>query len=307
MASLQLRPFASGLGAAVGLTVRAVLRSPQTFSQLRSALVRHKLLLFEAPGEVSAAEQVELGRRFGEVQVHPSTELLDNRHPEITWISNVSRETNEISKEDAWEPSVLSWHTDSSHSARPSLFSLLFAVEVGAGAGGTQFVDTTASYATLPPSLRSALLPRDAVHNLEYSRTVENTARSAAKPGYSYPPPSVHPIIRRHPETGEPAVYLGAHAASVVGLGEEEGRALIDQVNQSVTSGPEVKVHTHHWREGELLIWDNRALLHRAMPWDVGGVRRIMRRVVVLGDEERDRPRRWSEETESCRTLRDDA
>ena len=210
------------------------------------------------------------------------------------WISNVSRETNEIARKEAWEPAVLSWHTDSSHAPRPSLFSLLFAVEVGEGAGGTQFVDTAASYSTLPPDLRSALLPRDAVHSLEYSRTVAEGIRDP--PGYAYPPPSVHPIIRRHPETGEPAVYLGAHAASVVGMGEEEGRSLIDRVIESVTTGPEVTHHTHHWREGELLIWDNRALLHRALRWDVESVRRIMRRVVVLGDVERDVPRRWSGE-----------
>ena len=81
---LAIRPFPSGLGAAVVGTVRSVLRSPPAFAQLRAALVQHKLLLFEAPGEVSATDQVELGRLFGEVQVHPTRELLDETHPEIT-------------------------------------------------------------------------------------------------------------------------------------------------------------------------------------------------------------------------------
>lgn len=92
-----------------------------------------------------------------------------------------------------------------------------------------------------------------------------------------------HPIVRTHPETGEKALYIGPHAAGVVeGLGAEEGKALLAELLAHATR-PEF-IYTHHWRQGDLIIWDNRALLHRALAnYEMGKHRRILHRTVVRG------------------------
>lgn len=310
--------------------------------------MRHKLLVLDAPG-LTEQQQLRFGMALGECQVHPTANLRDGKIPEIFWISNVDPATDTIVKPDLPvgappgrafpDGGTLTWHTDSSHAARPSLFTLLFALEVPSpeAGGGTQFADTGAGFRSLSPALRDALLGKSARHSLEYSRALAH----GRDPTEVYPPPVTHPIIRRHPETAEPTVYLGAHAAAVVGADgevEQEARDLIDAANWSVTEGPHAVVHTHEWTVGQLLIWDNRSLLHRGLPvrkrilslplsllnvavactiidrcrtttalfwsylvridscfqYDPRKHRRVMRRVVVLGDEKRDLPIAWT-------------
>eukprot|EP01046_Picozoa_sp_COSAG06_P008419 COSAG06_NODE_426_length_15905_cov_35.386436_1_plen_343_part_00 len=301
---LRVMPFgSSGLGAAVkGVGVTELLEHPALFAEMRAALVRHRLLVLDAPG-LTEQQQLTLGRLLGECQVHPTASLNDTTTPEIFWITNVDPVTDTLVQPDV--PSgappgrafpdggTLTWHTDSSHAPRPSLFTMLYALEVPspAAGGGTQFADMAAGFRALPPLLREQLVGMLAWHSLEYSRTLAH----GPDPETVYPPPSVHPVIRKHPETGEPTIYLGAHAAGVVGMEEDgDGRSLIDAANEAATTGPHAVVHTHHWQPGQLLLWDNRALLHRGLSYDPRRDRRVMRRVVVLGDESRDRPIPWT-------------
>ena len=95
-------------------------------------------------------------------------------------------------------------------------------------------------------------------------------------------PPVDHPIVRTHPETGRRCLYLGDHAESIVGIPYAEGRALIEELN-ALAVHPDL-TYEHRWKPGELIVWDNRCLMHRATPYDPFTERRVVRRCTVLGE-----------------------
>ena len=95
-------------------------------------------------------------------------------------------------------------------------------------------------------------------------------------------PPVVHPLVRTHPDTGRKALYLGNHASHILGMPEEDGAALLDQLLDHATQRQ--FVYTHRWRKGDLVMWDNRCLLHRAVAnYEMNKDRRILHRSVVKG------------------------
>jgi taurine dioxygenase len=96
-------------------------------------------------------------------------------------------------------------------------------------------------------------------------------------------PPVEHPIVRRHPETGRTCLYLGDHAESIVGMPYDEGRALIDELN-ALAVHPDL-TYEHHWQPHQLIVWDNRCLMHRATEYDPHTQSRVVRRCTVLGEE----------------------
>ena len=95
-------------------------------------------------------------------------------------------------------------------------------------------------------------------------------------------PPVDHPVIRTHTETGRKCIFLGDHAEAIVGLDYEEGRELVEEVN-ALAVRPEL-TYRHTWKVRDLVIWDNRCLMHRAMPYDAARERRVMRRCTILGE-----------------------
>jgi taurine dioxygenase len=95
-------------------------------------------------------------------------------------------------------------------------------------------------------------------------------------------PPIAHPIARTHPETGRKAIFLGDHAQEIEGMDYDEGRALIEELNQVIT--PQSQVYTHTWRPRDCIVWDNRCTLHRATGFDEARHVRVMRRCTINGD-----------------------
>jgi taurine dioxygenase len=95
-------------------------------------------------------------------------------------------------------------------------------------------------------------------------------------------PPVDHPVVRTHPETGRKCLYLGDHAESIVGMPYEEGRALIEELN-ALAIHPDL-TYEHRWTIGELIVWDNRCVLHRATSYDAATQGRVIRRCTVLGE-----------------------
>ena len=95
-------------------------------------------------------------------------------------------------------------------------------------------------------------------------------------------PPVDHPIVRTHPETGRKCLFLGDHASHILDLPLEEGRAIVEELNARIVT-PEI-VYSHSWRAGDFVVWDNRCLLHRAMPYDTAREARVIRRCTTLGE-----------------------
>ena len=95
-------------------------------------------------------------------------------------------------------------------------------------------------------------------------------------------PPVEQPVVRIHPETGRKAIYLGDHAESIVGMDYAEGRKLVDRLNERIVEL--AHVYVHQWRPRDLMVWDNRCLLHKAQSYDTAREPRVIRRCTVLGD-----------------------
>ena len=98
-------------------------------------------------------------------------------------------------------------------------------------------------------------------------------------------PPVDHPVVRTHPDTGRKALFLGDHAETIVGMDYDQGRALVEALNALAIHDD--LTYVHRWSPGDLLVWDNRCLLHRAMPYDMANQVRVIRRCTVLGESPR--------------------
>jgi alpha-ketoglutarate-dependent taurine dioxygenase len=174
------------------------------------------------------------------------------------------------------------WHTDKSYRARPSLAAILYAIDVPSRGGETEFAVTTEAYRAPPAALRERIADLRVRHHWAFAYD--------GKPGFHYAteeerhanPPVVHPLVRTHPATGERSLCFGYFAADVQGLPPEEGRALLDRLTAHATDPRFALSHT--WRRGDVVMWDNRCLLHRGRPYDDRREARTLVRAVVQGE-----------------------
>jgi taurine dioxygenase len=155
--------------------------------------------------------------------------------------------------------------------------------EVMPEAGGeTHFCDMYGAYERLPPSWKARIAKLRAVHNLDFSRNRRHGEDPLTEAQRRARPPVDHPVVRTHPETGRKCLYLGDHAEYIVDMPYDEGRALIEELNALAVHAD--LTYEHHWKARELLIWDNRCVLHRATAYDVASQPRVIRRATVLGE-----------------------
>jgi alpha-ketoglutarate-dependent 2,4-dichlorophenoxyacetate dioxygenase len=202
---------------------------------------------------------------FGTIgNVTESGEQLGNDHKQMIFLSGNNM-----------------WHSDSSFRKVPSRFSLMASYEVPQEGGLTRFVSTRAAHDRLPQPLKARIEPLRAVHDYVFSRS--KVGEDAVTPSHAASlPPVEQKLVRRNPANGRPNYYIGSHAREIVGLDPVEGRALLDDLLERAT-GKE-HVYTHHWQPGDLVIWDNRCLLHRGTGFDADRYRRLMRQTRVAGD-----------------------
>ena len=248
-----------------------------TLSQrLHRALLNHQVLCIRdqhiGPGEFLAAISL-----FGTPQIRPEIPHVAG-FPGVTTISSDDRDTQGDGKR--LVVGAL-WHTDDSHMAAPSALTALYGIEVPAIGGDTEFANMYAAYEALPPAERARLDGLRAVHMTKPNRTVGRT-RSIAPDILATRPPVVHPLVRTHPETGRKALYLGRNRMDhIVGMDREAGHRLIDDLVAHSTQ-PQF-VYRHKWRRGDIVIWDNRCLMHKANGDYPEGARRLMHRIIVAG------------------------
>lgn len=230
-------------------------------------------------------QQIRFSRAFGPLELPPSLGIRSKAargriRPELYDVSNLDAE-GEIEPAEApkrqFGKANEFWHTDSSFNALPTKWSLLSARELPGSGGETEFADTRTAYDALPGDLKARIDGLQAEHTIWRSREIA---------GFTPPteamrdalPPVLQPLVRTVPN-GRKALVIGAHAERILGVSEEEGRTLLDELVDFATR-PEF-VYTHHWRTGDLTIWDNRCTLHRARPFNDRVERRDMRRTTI--------------------------
>ena len=279
---LQLRPLTPHLGARLlNVDLREAI-DDETFQAIYAALLRYQVLVF-GPQEVPPQCQIEFARHFGEVQIHVMNQYHANAHPELYRLSNLDEQGNPNGRHP--DKGTLVWHTDGSWQKVTGQVTLIYA-EVAAGAGGdTHFCDMYGAYEKLSPQWKQRIANLRAVHNQDFSRTRRHGEQPMTEAQRKAVPPVDHPIMRTHPDSGRKCAFLGDHAEYIVGMDYDTGRALIEELN-ALLIHPDL-VYEHHWQPQQLIVWDNRCLLHRATHYDPATQRRVIRRCTVLGETPR--------------------
>jgi alpha-ketoglutarate-dependent 2,4-dichlorophenoxyacetate dioxygenase len=276
---LDIRPLTPRLGARIGGVHLADGVDDAMFAAIYDAFLRHQVLLFQ-PQDLPPAAHVAFGRRFGEVQVHVMAQYHADGYPELYRLSNLDEQGRPSGKHP--DRGTLAWHTDGSWSHITGQATIIYGEVVPRVGGETHFADMYGAYERLTPAWRQRLEKMRAVHNLDFSRTRRHGEDLMTEAQKRDRPPVDHPIVRTHPQTGRRCVYLGDHAEYIVGLPYDEGRALIEELNAMIIH-PDL-TYEHRWTAGELLLWDNRCVLHKATAFDEAREGRVVRRCTVLGE-----------------------
>ncbi len=251
---------------------------PSRLEQIREAFRVHHVLVF--PEQVlSRDQQFAFIANFGEIERHGVRNAQTKRYAAAHVISNLDSDGNPVDRSTS-PVSNYRWHTDKSYYPVPPMLTALYAVELPPTGGDTEFANTAMGYAALAEATK---------RRIEELRVVFYWGAGAREPEISphsptplREPPVDHPLVRTHPETGRKALYLGNHSSHILGMPEAEGRALLDELLEHTTK-PQF-VYTHRWRTSDLVMWDNRCLLHRAVAnYDMGRYRRVLHRSVVRG------------------------
>ena len=253
--------------------------SDALFPEIYDAFLRYQLIVFRDV-DLPPATQVALARRFGQVQVHVMNQYHGYAdHPEIYVLSNLDDQGRPNGKHP--DKGTLFWHTDGSWRPTPGLATMMYSERVPEQGGHTEFASTYVAYDRLPPDMKARLEGLNAIHNLDFSRTRRHGHEPMTEQQKREVPPVPHPIVRHHPETGRPALFLGDHAECVEGMDYQEGRDLIEHL--MATAITDDMIYSHKWSPRECAIWDNRCTLHRATGFDTAQHIRVMRRCTTLG------------------------
>ena len=266
----------------VGVDVKTV--DEPVFQELVAAFNEHSVLLFRGQS-LTDGEQLAFSRRFGPLETTiRSINTLESTPPQISNLSNVDGDGRLIpagDKRNLFNAGNQMWHTDSSFKKVPAHASLLSAREIPPEGGETQFASMRVAYDRLPVDMQRFLEGKVAIHSFVYSRGLVDDGLMPPEHAAQVPPVR-QALIRDNPVNGRKAFYVGSHACEIVGMLTAEARALLRELREAATR-PEI-VYTHRWQVGDLVMWDNRCMLHRGRPWDESKYRRVMHRTTVAGE-----------------------
>jgi alpha-ketoglutarate-dependent 2,4-dichlorophenoxyacetate dioxygenase len=253
-----------------------------TWAEIRAAFEEHSVLVFRG-ADLDDDTQIAFSRRFGNLEITKS--INPAAGTPFARQSNLDIKTGEVIPPDdrrmVYQLANMLWHSDSSFKPVPSLCSLLSARIVPPEGGATEFASTRAAYPSLPDAINRRVEHAVAVHDFAWSRDQVRSGFFTAEERAVYPPVR-HPVVRANPVNGRKALFLGAHASHIEGLPIEDGRALLREVLEHVTQ-PRFR-YRHEWTQGDLVIWDNRCVLHRATPYDSTRHQRLLQRTTIAGD-----------------------
>jgi alpha-ketoglutarate-dependent taurine dioxygenase len=276
----DLQPLSAVTGATFGAIVRGIRLAEiddATWQALHAAWLEYALLVF--PGQfLTREQQVAFARRFGPMEF------------DIAPISNVRADGSvRVDSDDDDVLKVLKgnmgWHADSTYMPLQAK-GAVFSAEVVPSAGGeTGWADMRAAYDALDDGMRARIEGLRAYHSLKYSQAkvghVNKEGSTYSGYGFHDGPVPLRGLVKVHPDTGRKSLLTGRHAHAIPGMDPAESEALIEQLTNFACQPP--RTYHHHWAPGDAVVWDNRCLLHRAMPWDMREPR-VMWHSRIAGD-----------------------
>ncbi|MBM36759.1 MAG: TauD/TfdA family dioxygenase [Actinomycetota bacterium] len=267
MSDMTIVPMANKAFGATATGVDLKNLSDEDFSELRAAFLEHGFLLFPDQ-HLNEEDSIAFGERFGDLEFGGAPMANQKKHEDGSFgkiydlqsqlmRTNVGNET---------------WHTDSTYKPISSKVAMLSAVVVPDEGGQTELADLRSGYETLDDATKEMVAGLSAFHSTNFSQandlgdfpdTNGDGLYGEVYHGEAY----LRPMVKIHPETGKPNLFVGRHAFGIPGLGREESRKLIRSLIDHVVSD-DSRVYSHNWVVGDTLLWDNRRALHRARPYD---------------------------------------
>jgi alpha-ketoglutarate-dependent taurine dioxygenase len=247
-----------------------------TADDCRSLLARHGVLVYRG-AHISDDDLIAFSQLLGDVVITPTGE---HERPEIQTITLDPSKTNPLLA--SYRQGNFHWHIDGATEQVPQKGTLLSALEIDPAGGDTEFASTYAAYAALPEDEKEELAGLRVVHSFVAAQQRANPDASAEERGsWDRVPKRTHPLVWTHRD-GRKSMLLGATAAEVVDWPADKSEALLERLLSWSTQARFVL--RHHWQIGDLVIWDNTGMLHRALPFEPTS-RRLLHRTTLLGEE----------------------
>jgi alpha-ketoglutarate-dependent 2,4-dichlorophenoxyacetate dioxygenase len=268
-------------GAVAGIDLRAAM-TPHEIAAIVEGMDKFAVLVFHDQ-QIDDAQQLAFSRNFGTLEIANSDVRRDEDRrlaPEIADISNLGKGNDVMSREDRRRLFGLGnmlWHSDSSFKATPAKYSLLHARVLPSKDGNTEFADMRAAYDALDEDMKAEINDLVCEHSQIYSRGILGFDFTEEERLRNLPVPQR--LVRRHPGSGRRSIFLSAHAGAIRGMPVPEARALLRDLTEHATQRK--FVYAHQWRIGDLVMWDNRAMMHRARRYDPAEVRELHRTTVA--------------------------
>ncbi|MEE8516655.1 MAG: TauD/TfdA family dioxygenase [Alphaproteobacteria bacterium] len=283
--TMTVTPISDALGAEVAGLDLAGEVPDATIAAIRDALAEHLVLVFRDQ-KLSPPHQIAFTRRFGDPVRRISGDFLHPEYPDVLVLSNRKVDGKHVGATPVY--AGFTWHADLTYAERPSMGSMLHALEVPEAGGDTAFANMYTAYETLPADTRRRIGGLGAIHVRDRRKNpraqlTEEFDRDADE-YYGIPvPDSVHPMVRTHPETGRKSLFVSPRfAVAIDGMDDAEAQPLLDEL-YAHQKRPEF-IYRHKWLLGDLVFWDNRRTIHLAC----GGIKppgiRHLHRTSIAGD-----------------------
>jgi alpha-ketoglutarate-dependent taurine dioxygenase len=278
--TINVTPIDATLGAVITNVDLANLAEDE-WSDIHTAFLKYGLLIF--PGQqLDEQAQGAFALRFGKIeQLSPEqkggTIEFTNRKEDGS-IATPDEERYKLMKGNE------GWHTDSTYMPISSKAAMLYALVVPPEGGETEYADMRAAWDALDEQTQAKLEKLSAHHSLYYSQERAGFKHKTDQVyGFHDKGAPLRPIIKTHPETGRKSIFTGRHAHNIPGMSQEESKALLDKLMGDACQPP--RVYKHSWKVGDLVVWDNRCLMHRACPFDMSQPR-VLRASRISGEPE---------------------
>jgi len=275
------------IGEVTGVDCRRPL-GPAEVAAITAGMNQYAVLVFREQ-DIADAEQIAFTRHFGELESYATPGHIRTREeqrlgPGMADFSNLDKDGRIMSAEDrVWffKLGDRLWHSDSSFRPVPAKYSLLSARLLPSWGGNTEFADMRAAYDALDPRGKAEIEDLVCEHSLIYSRQAIGFTDLAPEELAAFKPVRQR-LVRSHPVSGRKSLFLAAHAGAIEGWTVPEARMFLRDLTEHATR-PEF-VYSHPWRPGDLVMWDNRQVMHRARRFDDRNEIRDMRRTTLAGD-----------------------
>ena len=252
--------------------------SSYMYDDLKKLLIDFGVLVFENQ-KLDESDHLKFSKLWGKLQVHVLNQYNNRSNPEFFILSNFidGKPKGEIP-----DPGAAIWHTDGSWSKNRGLVTILYSLKIPPTGGNTLFCDMKNAINFVNNDLLEKIENFPIIHDLNYSRTLTKAVNQMTEAQKKDAPPVKQSIYRNIPENNTKCIYLGEHASHIENFDIEEGRKIIRSINKMSTR--DENIYDHVWSENQVVIWDNRRVMHKATNFDIMKYERTIRRTTTIGD-----------------------